>query len=108
MTTLLLIAALLGDLVGVVVGLLDCVVRALLAGNGRGELLAHARAQILEFRDLHELDARVRDGFDRGMRRVGVLDRVERDGGEALGIVLIARLIVGGLPGTARYRAPAR
>src|SRR5438105_8260397 len=81
---LLLVAALLGDLIGVVVGFLDRVVGALLAGDSSSELLADARTQVLEFRDLHELHAGVRHGLRPPSRRIGLFDRIDRDGLEAL------------------------
>src|ERR1700694_1596931 len=93
---LLLISALLGDLVGIVVGLFDCIVGALLTGDGGRELLTYARAEILKLRDLDELDPGVRHRFDGRLGRISLLDGVQRDRRERCGVGLVARCVVGG------------
>ena len=84
-----------GDVLGVLLGLLERLVDALLAGHGGRHLLAHAGAEILELRDRHELQALVRDGVRHGGLLGGTGHGVEGGLGVGLGDLGVALELVG-------------
>src|SRR3954447_23583395 len=104
----LLPLVLLRHLIGQRLALAERVVDRAAPGHGRGDVLSHLGAEVLELRDGDVLNADRGPGLDARVLRVGILDRLQRlvaEGGRGL---LVLRDRVRALPLARRQAGPAQ